>query len=90
MGQVRHGAPRPRAPSELQHEPIAGFARAAEPGTRHRPEDGREVAQAGDGLKSGPKEPRPTGPSKAEEATSVAFQHPGPLPLDDCLHAFSP
>lgn len=45
MGQVRHD----HARRQSSNTAIASFARAVEPGTRHQPEDGGEVAQAGDG-----------------------------------------
>src|SRR5919108_6378714 len=35
----------------------------------------------------GPKEPRSTGLTKAQEALCVAFRRPTLLPLDDCLYA---
>lgn len=41
-------------------------------------------------LKTGPKEPRSTVLSEAEEATIVAFRRHTLLPLDDCLYALQP
>ncbi len=61
MGQVPHGSatiepawrhrfePAARAHRQSSNKAIASFARAAVQGTRHQPEDGREVAPAGDG-----------------------------------------
>ena len=61
MGQVRHGsatsthAVRAAIQRSIARQSLftamrgASFARAVEPGTRHQPEDGGEVAQAGDG-----------------------------------------
>lgn len=41
-------------------------------------------------LKTGPKTPRSTGLSEAEEALVVAFRRYTLLPLDDCLYAPQP
>ena len=41
-------------------------------------------------LKTGPKEPRSTVLTEAEEATIVAFRRHTLLPLDDCLYALQP
>lgn len=43
-----------------------------------------------EGLKTGPKEPRATVLSEAEEAMVVAFRRHTLLPLDDCLYALQP
>ena len=68
---------------------IASFAHAAEPGTRHQPEDGGEVAQARDGRGY---EDRADGTAatvltEADEAMIGAFRRHTLLPLDDCLYA---
>ena len=47
-------------------------------------------AQTGDDLKTGPKKPRSTVLTEAEEATIVAFRRHTLLPLDDCLYALQP
>jgi transposase InsO family protein len=41
-------------------------------------------------CKTGPKDPRSTVLSQAEEAVIVAFRHHTLLPLDDCLYALQP
>jgi hypothetical protein len=41
-------------------------------------------------LKTGPKEPRSTVLTEAEEAMIVAFRRHTLLPLDDCLYALQP
>jgi hypothetical protein len=41
-------------------------------------------------LKTGPKAPRSTTLSEAEEAAVVAFRRHTLLPLDDCLYALQP
>jgi transposase-like protein len=41
-------------------------------------------------LKTGPKEPRSTILTEAEEAMIVAFRRHAPPPLDDCLYALQP
>lgn len=46
--------------------------------------------QTVDDLKTGPKEPRSTVLTEAEEATVVAFRRHTLLPLDDCLYALQP
>lgn len=43
-----------------------------------------------DDLKTGPKEPRSTVLTQAEEAVIVAFRRHTLLPLDDCLYALQP
>ena len=43
-----------------------------------------------DDLKTGPKEPRSTVLTQAEEAVVVAFRRHTLLPLDDCLYALQP
>ena len=46
--------------------------------------------QTVDDLKTGPKEPRSTVLTEAEEAAIVAFRRHTLLPLDDCLYALQP
>jgi transposase InsO family protein len=50
----------------------------------------RRKRQTVEDLKTGPKEPRSTVLTKAEEATIVAFRRHTLLPLDDCLYALQP
>ena len=72
---------------------IAGFARAAEQGTGHQHPKTvtkwRKRATVED-LKTGPKEPRSTVLTEAEEAMIVAFRRHTLLRLDDCLYALKP
>jgi len=70
----------------------ASFALGAEQGTRHQSQDGakwRKRATVED-MKTGPKEPRSTVLTEAEEAAVVAFRRHTLLPLDDCLYALQP
>lgn len=93
MGQVRHGSAMTHARGQSSNTAIASFALAVEPGTRHQFQDGRQMAEAGNGrghLKTGPKEPRSTVLTEAEEAMVVAFRRQTLLPLDDCLYALQP
>jgi hypothetical protein len=41
-------------------------------------------------MKTGPREPRSTVPTEAEEAAIVAIRRHTLLPLDDCLYALQP
>lgn len=71
---------------------IARFARDAEPRIGINP---KTVAkwrkrQTLEDLKTGPKEPRSTTLSEAEDAMVVAFRRHTFLPLDDCLYALQP
>lgn len=78
--QLRHGHVRhPSCNSE-----IARFDRGAEPVTPDQSEGRREVAQARDGRGSqaGPKEPRSSVLSEADEAIVVVFRR---YTLGDCL-----
>lgn len=71
---------------------IASFARAAEPGIGHQPQDvaKRRKRVTVEDMKTGPTEPRPTVLTEAEEAMVVAFRRHTLLPLDDCLYALQP
>jgi hypothetical protein len=59
------------------------------PAARAEPQDGAEVARAGLRARRGygPKAPRSTVLTPAEEAMAVAFRRHTLLPLDDCLYA---
>jgi hypothetical protein len=46
--------------------------------------------QTSEDMKTGPKEPRSTVLTEAEEAMVVAFRRHTLLPLDDCLYALQP
>ena len=71
---------------------IAGFAHGAEQVAGINPKTvakWRKRATVED-LKTGPREPRSTVLTEAEEAMVVAFRRHTLLPLDDCLYALQP
>ena len=92
MGQVRHGSATTtfavRAAIQRSQASLAQLSRelginpktVAKWGKRATVED----------LKTGPKEPRSTVLTEAEEAMIVAFRRHTLLPLDDCLYALQP
>ena len=61
MGQVCHGSATTTHGVLAAIQTIASFARDAEPGTGDQPQDGGEVAQAGDGR----------GPEDGTEGTTL-------------------
>ncbi len=79
-----------RSPSS--NTAIASFARGAEQGTRHQPQDGAKwrKRETVEDRKTGPKEPRSTVVTEADEAMIVAFRRHTLLTLDDCLYALQP
>ena len=92
MGQVRHGS------AATTHAVRAAMERSQASRAELSLELGinpktvakwRKRATVED-LKTGPKEPRPTVLTEAEEAMIVAFRRHTLLPLEDCLHALQP
>ncbi|MBY0137917.1 IS481 family transposase [Paracoccus yeei] len=92
MGQVRHGSATTthavRAAIQRSQASLAVLSRefGINPKTVAK---WRKRATVED-LKTGPKEPRSTVLSQAEEAMVVAFRRHTLLPLDDCLYALQP
>mgnify|MGYP001951238245 FL=1 len=100
------GAPRQRTPSEQQYsDPLPGRAlrsdvpKGAQASltalSRELGIDPKTVAKwrkraTVEDMKSGPREPRSTVLTEAEEAAVVAFRRHTLLPLDDCLYALQP
>jgi hypothetical protein len=92
MGQVRHGS------ASTTHAVRAAIQRSQASLSELSREFGinpktvakwRKRATVED-LKTGPKEPRSTVLTEAEEAMIVAFRRHTLLPLDDCLYAIQP
>ena len=92
MGQVRHGSATTthaiRAAIQRSQASLATLSRelGINPKTVAK---WRKRATVED-LKTGPKEPRSTVLTEAEEAMVVAFRRHTLLPLDDCLYALQP
>ena len=92
MGQVRHGSATTthavRAAIQRSQASLAQLSRelGINPKTVAK---WRKRATVED-LKTGPKEPRSTVLTEAEEAAIVAFRRHTLLPLDDCLYALQP
>ena len=92
MGQVRHGSATTtfavRAAIQRSEASLATLSRGLgiNPKTVAK---WRKRATVED-LKTGPKEPRSTVLTEAEEAMIVAFRRHTLLPLDDCLYALQP
>lgn len=92
MGQIRHGSATTtfavRAAIQRSEASLAALSRelGINPKTVAK---WRKRATVED-LKTGPKEPRSTVLTEAEEAMIVAFRRHTLLPLDDCLYALQP
>jgi transposase InsO family protein len=92
MGQVRHGSATTthaiRAAIQRSQASLSQLSRelSINPKTVAK---WRKRANVED-LKTGPKEPRSTVLTEAEEAMAVAFRRHTLLPLDDCLYALQP
>ncbi len=92
MGQVRHGSATTthavRAAIQRSQASLSQLSRelSINPKTVAK---WRKRANVED-LKAGPKEPRSTVLTEAEEAMIVAFRRHTLLPLDDCLYALQP
>lgn len=92
MGQVRHGS------ATTTHAVRAAIQRSQASLAQLSQELGvnpKTVAKwckraTVEDLKTGPKEPRSTVLTEAEEAMIVAFRRHTLLPLDDCLYALQP
>ena len=92
MGQVRHGSATTthaiRAAIQRSKASLATLSR--ELGINPKTVAKWRKRQTLEDMKTGPKEPRSTTLSEAEEATVVAFRRHTLLPLDDCLYALQP
>ena len=92
MGQVRHGSATTtyavRAARQRSQASLATLSR--ELGINPKTVAKWRKRQTVDDLKTGPKEPRSTVLTEAEEAAIVAFRRHTLLPLDDCLYALQP
>ncbi|WP_010140769.1 IS481 family transposase [Oceanicola sp. S124] len=92
MGQVRHGSATTthavRAAIQQSQASLATLSR--ELGINPKTVAKWRKRQTVDDLKTGPKEPRSTVLTEAEEAAIVAFRRHTLLPLDDCLYALQP
>ena len=92
MGQVRHGSATTthavRAAIQRSQASLATLSR--ELGINQKTVAKWRKRQTVEDLKTGPKEPRSTILTEAEEATVVAFRRHTLLPLDDCLYALQP
>ena len=89
MGQVRHGSATTthavRAAIQRSQASLATLSR--ELGINPKTVAKWRKRQTVDDLKTGPKEPRSTILTEAEEASIVAFRRHTLLPLDDCFYA---
>ena len=92
MGQVRHGSAMTthavRAAIQRSQASLATLSR--ELGINQETVAKWRKRQTVEDLKTGPKEPRSTILTEAEEATIVASRRHTLLPLDDCLYALQP
>ena len=92
MGQVRHGSATTthavRAAIQRSQASLAQLSRKL--GINAKTVAKWHKRQTVEDLKTGPREPRSTVLTQAEEATIVAFRRHTLLPLDDCLYALQP
>ena len=92
MGQVRHGSATTthavRAAIQRSQASLATLSRDL--GINPKTVAKWRKRQTVEDLKTGPREPRSTILTEAEEATIVAFRRHTLLPLDDCLYALQP
>ena len=92
MGQVRHGSATTtyavRVAIQRSQASLAQLSR--ELGIKPKTVAKWRKRQTVEDLKAGPKEPRSTVLTEAEEATIVAFRRHTLLPLDDCIYALQP
>ena len=92
MGQVRHGSATTtyavRAAIQRSQASLATLSRDL--GINPKTVAKWRKRQTVEDLKTGPKDPRSTVLTEAEEATIVAFRRHTLLPLDDCLYALQP
>ena len=92
MGQVRHGSATTthavRAAIQRSQASLATLSR--ELGINPKTVAKWRKRTSVEDRKTGPKEPRSTVLTEAEEAMVVAFRRHTLLPLDDCLYALQP
>ncbi len=92
MGQVRHGSATTTHAirAAIQRSLVFLAALSREFGINPKTVAKWRKRQTLEDRKTGPKEPRSTTLSEAEEAMVVAFRRHTLLPLDDCLYALQP
>jgi hypothetical protein len=92
MGQVRHGSATTtyavRAATQRSKASLAQLSR--ELGIKPKTVAKWRKRAAVEDMKTGPKEPRSSVLTEAEESMIVAFRRYTFLPLDDCLYALQP
>lgn len=92
MGQVRDGSATTthavRAATQRSQTSIAELSR--ELGINPKTVAKWRKRTTVEDMNTGPREPRSTVLTEAEEAAIVAFRHHTLLPLDDCLYALQP
>ncbi len=92
MGQVRHGSATTTHAirAAIQRSLVFLATLSREFGINPKTVAKWRKRQILEDMRTGPKEPRSTTLSEAEEAMVVAFRRHTPLPLDDCLYALQP
>ena len=92
MGQVRHGSATTTfaVRAAIQRSQASTAALSRELGINPKTVAKWRKRETVEDRKTGPKEPRSTVLSEAEEAMVVAFRRHTLLPLDDCLYALQP
>jgi len=92
MGQVRHGSATTTHAirAAIQRSQASTAALSRELGINPKTVAKWRKRETVEDRKTGPKEPRSTILSEAEEAMVVAFRRHTLLPLDDCLYALQP
>ncbi len=92
MGQVRHGSATTTHAirAAIQRSQASTAALSRELGINPKTVAKWRKRETVEDRKTGPKEPRSTVLSEAEEAMVVAFRRHTLLPLDDCLYALQP
>ncbi len=92
MGQVRHGSATTTHAirAAIQRSQASTAALSRDLGINPKTVAKWRKRETVKDLKTGPKEPRSTVLSEAEEAMVVAFRRHTLLPLDDCLYALQP
>ncbi len=92
MGQIRHGCATTThaVRAAIQRSQASLAALSKELGINAKTVAKWRKRASVEDLKTGPKEPRSSVLSEAEEAMIVAFRRHTLLPLDDCLYALQP
>ena len=92
MGQIRHGCATTTHAirAAIQRSEASSAALSRELGINPKTVAKWRKRATVEDLKTGPRKPRSTILSEAEEALVVAFRRHTLLPLDDCLYALQP